>query len=197
MYVYKKLPQSHKGNQIASIALEQSRVLSRLIRIASALLAAAVFGLGFLLFPASALTQMQDPFWKLVAMMLGMMAVSLVHELLRGFLMRIFSGVKPILRYVGSYPQAACEAYFARPVQQVLNLVPPAAVIALAACFVLLAGSDSWRWVAWLVFTVAVCSQVGDVYVAWRLTQLPSDILVMNVGPTYLIYSAGKKEDEM
>ena len=68
--------------------------------------------------------------------------------------------------------------------------VPPVVVVAMAAAFVLLAGTDTWRWVAWLIFTVAVCSQVRDVYVALRLTQLPQDSLVMNVGSTYLVYSA-------
>lgn len=190
MKSYKKLPGSHKGRQIACIELERSRVLSRLIRILSAVLAVILFVIGYLLLPIQALTEMEAPFLKLVTMMLGMMAVSLVHELLRGFLMRLFSGVKPIIQYVGSYPQAACDAYFDRSAQQILNLLPPVVVVAMAAAFVLLAGTDTWRWVAWLIFTVAVCSQVRDVYVALRLTQLPQDSLVMNVGSTYLVYSA-------
>ena len=189
MAAYTKLPATHKGKVIACIELEKSRVLSRLIKTVSAVLAVILFVIGYLLMPIEALLGMEDLFFPLIVLMLGMMAVSLVHELLRGFLMRLISGEKPVIRYAGSYPHAACDAYFDRFSQQILNILPPIAVIAMALAFVLLAGSEGWKWIAWLIFTVAVCSGVRDAYVAWRLTMLPADILVMNVGPTYLVYS--------
>ena len=190
METCKKLPTSHKGNQIACIELERSPVLSRLIRVISAALALLFFLVGYLLFPLEALLEMDDVFVHLVTLMLGMMSVFLIHELLRGLLMRIFSGVKPIIRYVGSYPHAACEAYFGRTAQQIINIVPPV-VLALMLLVLLLTTADmSWKWMIWLILTVGVCSCVGDVYVTIRMMHFPEDILVQNVGPTYLVYSA-------
>lgn len=185
-----KLPASHKGKQIACIELEHSRVLSRLIKIVSVILAALIFLLGFLLLPSEALLEMDAAFVHLVSLMLGMMAVFLVHELLRGLLMRIFSGVKPIIRYAGSYPHAACEAYFGRNAQQVINILPPVAVVLMLTALLLSAGDATWKWIFWLMLTVGSSSFVRDIYVAARIMYLPEDILVMNVGPTYLIYSA-------
>ena len=193
-----KLPKSHKGKLIASIDLEKSAVLSRLIKIVSAVLAAIMFLAGYLLFPIDALLQMEDTFAHLVVLFFAMMSVFLLHELLRGFLMRLFSGVKPIIRYVGSYPQAACEAYFCRIHQQVINLLPLAVIISILLAIVLTTAEMSWKWIAWIALTVGICSYARDLYVAVRMMYMPKDILVMNVGPIYLIYSAtgeSKKEE--
>lgn len=185
-----KLPDSHKGNQIACIELEHSRVLSRLIKIMSVILAALIFLLGFLIFPAEALLEMDAAFVHLVSLMLGMMAVFLVHELLRGLMMRIFSGVKPIIRYAGSYPHAACDAYFGRNHQQMINIVPSVVLILMLVVLLLSAADATIKWILWLMLTVGASSFVRDIYVTVRIMYLPEDILVMNVGPTYLIYSA-------
>lgn len=193
-----KLPKSHKGKLIASIDLEKSAVLSRLIKIVSAVLAAVMFLAGYLLFPIDALLQMEDTFAHLVVLFFAMMSVFLLHELLRGFLMRLFSGVKPIIRYVGSYPQAACEAYFCRIHQQIINLLPLAVIISILLAIVLTTAEMSWKWIAWIALTVGICSYARDLYVAVRMLYMPKDILVMNVGPIYLVYSAtgeSKKEE--
>lgn len=195
METCKKLPKSHKGKQIACIELERSPVLSRLIKVISAVLAMLLFLVGYLLLPVEALLQMEDAFVHLVVLMLGMMSVFLVHELTRGLLMRVFSGVKPIIRYVGSYPHAACEAYFGRTAQQVINIVPPVVIVAMLLVLLLTTADMSWKWMIWLILTVGICSCVGDVYVALRMMHMPEDILVMNVGPTYLIYSASAPEE--
>ncbi len=191
-----KLPKSHQGNQIACIELDQSPVLSRLIKIVSAVLALVLFLIGYLIFPVNALLEMDNTFVHLTALMLGMMSVFLIHELVRGLLMRIFSGVMPIIRYAGSYPHAACEAYFGKKVQQIINLVPVAVLTCLLLILVLTTADMSWKWIAWLTLTVGVCSYVQDLYVAVRMAHMPADILVMNVGPIYLVYSATAENQE-
>lgn len=191
-----KLPKSHKGRQIACIELEKSPVLSRLIKTASAILALLFFLVGYLIFPIEALLEMEAVFSHLVTLLLAMMSVFLFHELLRGFLMRLFSGVKPIVRYVGSYPQAACEAFFCKKHQQIINLLPLTAIFLMLLGIVLTTADMSWKWIAWLTLTVGVCSYVRDLYVAVRMMHLPEDILVMNVGPIYMIYSAAADQEK-
>lgn len=196
METCKKLPKSHKGNQIVCIELERSPVLSRLIKVVSAVLALLLFLIGYLIFPLEALLEMEDAFVHLVVLMLGMMSVFLIHELLRGLLMRIFSGVKPIIRYVGSYPHAACEAYFGRTAQQVINIVPPVVIFLMLLVILITTADMSWKWIVWMILTVGVCSCVGDIYVFIRMMHLPEDILVQNIGPTYLIYSAAAADTQ-
>ena len=192
-----KLPKSHKGKLIACIELEKTPVLSRLIKAVSAIEAILFFLLGYMLFPIDALLKMGDVFSHLVILFFGMMSVFLLHELLRGLLMRIFSGVKPLVRYVGSYPQAACEAYFCRRHQQIINLFPLTVIFMMLLAIVLTTADMSWKWIAWITLTVGVCSYVRDLYVAVRMMHMPKDILVMNVGPIYMIYSAtGEQQTE-
>ena len=152
----------------------------------------ALFGLGCLLMPPESLTEMEDVFEHLAVLMLGLMAVMLLRELVRGFLMRAFSGVKPIIRYAGSYPYAGCEAYFGRLQEWVICLAPIAVILAVTIGLMTSMPDDSWRWMIWIILTVGVCSCVGDLYVAARLTGFPHDILVRNVGPTYLVYGSRK-----
>lgn len=192
-----KLPKSHKGKQIACIELEKSPVLSRLIKTVSAVLALLFFLVGYLIFPIDALLEMENAFLHLTVLLLAMMSVFLVHELMRGVLMRLFSGVKPIIRYVGSYPQAACQAYFCKRHQQILNLFPLLVITAMLLAIVLTTADMTWKWIAWITLTVGICSYARDLYVAVRMIYLPKDILVMNVGPVYMIYSAtGEYEEE-
>ena len=190
-----KLPKSHKGRQIACIELEKSPVLSRLIKTASAVLALLFFLVGYLIFPIEALLEMENAFLHLTVLLLAMMSVFLVHELMRGVLMRLFSGVKPIVRYVGSYPQAACQAFFCNRHQQIINLLPLMVITLMLLAIVLTTADMSWKWIAWITLTVGICSYVRDLYVAVRMIYLPGDILVMNVGPVYMVYSATGEEE--
>lgn len=194
METCKTLPKSHADNMLACIELERSQILSRLIKIISLILMLALFGLGCLMMSPESLSNMEDVFEHLAVAMLGMMAVMLLRELTRGFLMRVFSGVKPILRYAGAYPHVGCEAYFGRIHEWMICIAPVVLILALTICLMLSMPDDSWRWMVWIILIVGVCSCVGDLYVALRLFSYPADVLVRNVGPTYLLY--GKREQD-
>ena len=192
---YTKLPESHKGKQIARIELERSKVLSRLIKTVQAVLAVLLLAIGCLFLAPSELTNMKDPFEHLTALMLGMISVSIVQELTRGFLMRIISGVKPTLRFSGAYLHAGCEAYFPRREEQLLNLSPLLFFTVVLLIIFFSVPDVSWKWMVWIVFTVNICFGVGYGYASMRFAQMPADILVMNLGPTYLVYSAHTDEN--
>ena len=188
--VYSKLPKSHEGKQLARIELERSKVLSRLIKTVQAVLAVVLLAAGCLFLSPSELTDMKDPFEHLTALMLGMLSVSIVQELTRGFLMRVISGIKPTLRFSGAYLHAGCEAYFPRREEQVLNLTPLLFSTVVLLILFFSVQDISWKWMVWIVFTVNICFGVGYGYASMRFAQMPEDILVMNLGPTYLVYSA-------
>ncbi len=195
MKTFTELPPSHQGKQIACIALEQSKVLSKLLKTVQALLAAALFAAGCLFLPPNALTGMTEPFEHLSALMLGMLSLSIVQELLRALLMRLFSGVRPVLRFSGAYLHAGCEAYFGRRQEQIINLAPVIVVPAFLLALFLSTADASWKWMVWIVLVVAICLSVGYCYASMRFQQLPDDILVQNVGSTYLVYSARGQEE--
>lgn len=191
MKVCTELPKSYQAEPVACIELEKSRLLSRLIKTVQAVLAVVLLFVGGLMLPFSALTEFSDPFEHLAALMLGMLSVSIVQELGRGLLMRLFSGVKPVLRFAGAYLHAGCEAYFPRREEQIVNLLPPllTAIVILVLFFT--TADATWRWMIWIILIVDLCFCVGYGYASLRFTQLPEDILVQNVGSTYLVYSAG------
>lgn len=181
-----------KGEQIACIELEKSKVLSRLIKTVSAVLAVLLIAVGCLFLPVNELTNMSEPFEHLFVLMLALFSVSIVHELIRGFLMRVLSGVKPVIRFSGSYLHAGCEALFSRKKEQLLNLAPLVLMTAACVVFLLTVADNSWKWMVWIVLTVSLCTCVGDVYASVRFMQMPSDILIENIGATYLVFSPKK-----
>ena len=189
MKVYTKLPESHQDKLLARIELERSVILSRLLKTIQAVLVVALLAIGCLFLPPEKLTNMSEPFEHLSVLMLGMLSVSIVQELLRGVLMRIISGVRPSLRFAGAYLYAGCEAYFPRREEQILNLLPLFLTTILLVILFLLTGDMSWKWIIWIILIVDICFGIRYAYASMRFSQMPDDILVMNLGPTYLVYS--------
>ena len=190
-----ELPKSYRGNRIACIELEKSKYLSRLLKTVQAVIAVLMIFAGCLLMPPAALTGMSEPFEHLSVLMLGMISVSIILELTRGLLMRLFSGVKPVLRFTGAYLHAGCPAYFDRKNEQLINLLP-SLLLTVALIILFLSTKDmSWKWIVWIILTVSVCFSIGYAYASIRFQQLPDDVLIQNVGSTYLVYSAKKQED--
>ena len=191
-----ELPKTYRDNRIACIELEKSKYLSRLLKTVQAVLAVLMLFAGCLLMPPAALTGMSEPFEHLSVLMLGMISVTIVLELLRGFLMRIFSGVRPVLRFTGAYLHAGCQAYFDRKSEQLINLLP-SFLLTVALIILFITTTDmTWKWIVWIILTVSVCFSIGYAYASIRFQQLPDDILIQNVGSTYLVYSAEAQSDQ-
>lgn len=190
-----ELPKSYRGNRIACIELEKSKYLSRLLKTVQAVIAVLMIFAGCLLMPPAALTGMSEPFEHLSVLMLGMISVSIILELTRGLLMRLFSGVKPVLRFTGAYLHAGCPAYFDRKNEQLINLLP-SLLLTVALIILFLSTKDmSWKWIVWIILTVSVCFSIGYAYASIRFQQLPDDVLIQNVGSTYLVYSAKMQDN--
>ena len=185
-----KLPPSHQGRLLARIELEKSKLLARLIKTVQAVLAVVLLAAGGLFLPFSALTELPEPFEHLFVLMLGMLSVSILQELTRGFLMRIFSGVKPVLRFTGAYLHAGCEAYFDRQSEQIINLSPVVLPAAILIILLFSVSDPSWKWMVWIILIVELCFSVGYGYASMRFQQMPQDIFVQNIGSTYLVYSS-------
>ena len=166
-----------------------------MLKTVQAVIAVLMIFAGCLLMPPAALTGMSEPFEHLSVLMLGMISVSIILELTRGLLMRLFSGVKPVLRFTGAYLHAGCPAYFDRKNEQLINLLP-SLLLTVALIILFLSTKDmSWKWIVWIILTVSVCFSIGYAYASIRFQQLPDDVLIQNVGSTYLVYSAKMQDN--
>lgn len=189
MEIHTKLPKTYRKTPIAYIETERSRILSKLIKIWSAMLTLLLFALGSLFMPLEQLTDMDDVFEHLVVVMLGMIAITILHEWFRAGAMWFFSGVKPVVHFAGMYPHAGCEAFFDRKSETAVCLIPLVLTLVITLIPMFLMPDASWMWMVWIIMTVGVCSGVSDVYMAIRMTKLPKEILVENVGATFLVFA--------
>ena len=176
--------------------LEKSRVLSRFIKIIQAVVAVIMFIIACLIIGTDGLTEMDEVAFHIVVMMLGMIGYSILHELVRGFMMRFFSGIKPIFRFSGPYAHAGCPAYFCKNHELVIQMLPIIVTVILSAVAMIKAPDASWLWVFYLILMVCAAGSVTDIYVIARMLKRPADILIQNVGSTYVFFEKNQNKGD-
>lgn len=184
-----ELPSGYEAS--ISIEIEKSKILSRFIKTIQVVLAVIMFGAASVIMGTDGLTQMDEVAFHLVILMLGMMSYTILHELIRGFLMRGFSGQKPIFRFSGPYAHVGSPAYFSKGHELAIMIIPVVVTVALSVFGMCKTSDMSWMWVFYLILMVCVAGSVSDIYVIVRVIRESSDILIQNVGSTFVIF---KKE---
>lgn len=49
---------------------------------------------------------------------------------------------------------------------------------------------DSWAWIVYFIQIINISGAAGDIYVTYKMSRLPADILVNDVGVSMTVYSA-------
>lgn len=187
---FAELPEKYL--QILEIDLQKNKRLAILLNGASLLVAAAMiipvlfFKSVTLLFDMSNMTMY---FVRFGVILLGLVAYMILHELVHGIFMKVFSGVKPTYGFTGLYAYAGSTAYFCKKSYIIIALAPVViwgAALSVLRDFV----PDSWFWVVYFIQVCNVSGAVGDFYVTIKFTGLPKDILVNDSGTSMRVYSA-------
>ena len=122
---------------------------------------------------------------KLAAMSVGMV----LHELVHGILMKKFSGVKPKYGFTGLYAYAGSTAYFDRK-HYIIIALAPIVIWGIVLAVLQFAVPDSWAWIVYFIQIINISGAAGDIYVTYKMSRLPADILVNDVGVSMTVYSA-------
>ena len=126
----------------------------------------------------------------LAVMMAGIFGILLVHELIHGLCFKFVAGGKPKYGHkLPFYLYAACEnRYICKKHYYVIALAPLAVLTALLALVCVLT-PQSWFWVPYFVLIMNACGCTGDIYVAFLLTRIPKDALMIDSGVAMQIFS--------
>ena len=132
----------------------------------------------------------------LAVMMIGMFGILLLHELVHGLCFRFVAGGRPKYGHkLPFYLYAACEnRYICKKHYYVISLAPLVVLTALLAGVCALV-PQAWVWVPYLALIMNAAGCTGDIYVAFLLTRMPGDVLMIDSGIAMQIYSkqgAGK-----
>lgn len=128
---------------------------------------------------------------RLAAIIVGIFLYIILHELVHGIFMKRFSGIKPHYGFTLMYAYAGSTAYFNKKHYIIIALAPIVIwgiVLTIINCFV----PATWFWVVYFIQIMNISGAAGDMYVTYKFSKMPKDILVHDSGVAMTVYSATK-----
>jgi len=121
-------------------------------------------------------------------LLVGIVLYMVLHELVHGVFMRHYSGVKPTYGYKGVYAYAGSQAYFNKRTYIIIALAP-VVVWGIVLLILNLTAGPEWFWMIYLIQMTNISGAAGDMYVTWRFSGMPKDILVQDSGVAMKVYA--------
>ncbi len=125
---------------------------------------------------------------RFAALLVGMVAYIILHELVHGVAMKICGTKKIKYGFTGMYAFAGSEDCYNKKAYIFIALAPVVlwgAVLAVINLFV----TPAWFWVVYIIQISNISGAAGDFYVTLKFSRLPKDILVRDNGTAMTVYS--------
>ena len=184
------LPEGYEP--MLSVDLQKNKRLAVLVNALALVIAAVLMVLGIVRRPIE--VEIGDPtlFWRLFALAGGYIVYIVLHELVHGVFIRIFSGKRAKYGFTGMYAYAGSDAYFAKYPYLIIALAPVVIWGAVLAALCALV-PPAWFWVVYFVQIGNLSGAAGDFYVTLRFLRLPREILVRDYGVGMTVFYKGEK----
>ena len=185
------LPEGYQ--EILSIDLQKDKKLAKIVNGLAAIIMVVMGVAMHFVVPISTLFDMSQGIvnylFRFGGLIVAMIVYMIGHELVHGITMKAYGCKKVNYGFTGMYAFAGSEWYFPKKSYLVIALAPIVVwgVILLILNFLIPA---QWFWVVYFIQIMNVSGAAGDLYVTWRFTKLPKDILVKDVGVSMTVYSA-------
>ncbi len=191
MNALQQLPPGYR--ELLSIDLQKDKKLALLINGIALILGAVMVGLMqpfvsfFTLFD---MTQgLLAYFLRFLVLLAGIILYMILHELVHGITMKAFGTQKVRYGFTGLYAFAGSDDFYNKKSYVVIALAPVliwGVVLLLLNCIV----PASYFWVVYFIQIANISGAAGDIYVTWKFSRLPQDILVQDNGVSMTVYSA-------
>ena len=132
---------------------------------------------------------------KYIALLVGYVAYIFLHEAVHGIAMKHYCEAKVNYGLTGMYAYAGSEGYYCRKDYIVIALAPIAVWGIVLAILNFMVPTD-WFYVVYLIQIGNISGAAGDLYVTWRMSKLPADILVKDTGISMTAYSREAVEEQ-
>lgn len=184
------LPESY--TQIFEVDIQKNKRLSVMINVAAVIIGIAMAVPAAFIVPFFELFDMSQGLLmyslRFLALMLGLLAYIILHELTHGVAMKICGSKKVKYGFTGLYAFAGSEDYYSKGSYIFIALAPVVlwGVILAVICPFL---PPSWFWVAYIIQISNISGAAGDFYVTVKFSRFPADILVQDSGVGMRVYS--------
>ena len=191
MKAYTELPRGYR--EIDSIDLQKNKKLSLLVN-GVALLIALVMAIPMhFVVPMTTLFDMSQGygayFLRFGVLMAAIVVYMVLHELVHGITMKMCGTKKIKYGFTGVYAFAGSNDYYDKRSYIVIALAP-IVVWGVVLLVLNLLVPVQWFWIVYWVQVSNISGAAGDLYVTYRFSRLPQDILVQDYGVGMTVYSA-------
>ena len=186
------LPEGY--NEIYSVNLQKDKKTAVILNVVGGVICAAILALGHFCFvPFSEFGGSGENLFldllPMLAMIVGVFAYIVLHELTHGAVMKLFGAKKLRFGFTGLYAYAGSETdYFGKSVYILVALAPLVfwgVVLTVLLIFV----PRNWFWTVYFIQMMNISGAVGDLFVTFKFMKMPKDILVMDTGVGMTVYS--------
>lgn len=191
MRAYTELPSGYR--EIDSIDLQKNKKLSLLVNgVALFIVLLMVIPMHFVV-PMTTLFDMSQGygayFLRFGVLMAAIVVYMVLHELVHGIAMKMCGTKKIKYGFTGVYAFAGSNDYYDKRSYIVIALAP-IVVWGVVLLVLNLLVPVQWFWIVYWVQVSNLSGAAGDLYVTYRFSRLPQDILVQDYGVGMTVYSA-------
>ena len=195
MKAYTELPRGYR--EIDSIDLQKNKKLSLLVN-GVALLIALVMAIPMhFVVPMTTLFDMSQGygayFLRFGVLMAAIVVYMVLHELVHGITMKMCGTKKIKYGFTGVYAFAGSNDYYDKRSYIVIALAP-IVVWGVVLLVLNLLVPVQWFWIVYWVQVSNISGAAGDLYVTYRFSRLPQDILVQDYGVGMKVCSRTEEE---
>ena len=182
---YVNLPNDYR--EILQIDLQKDKRLAIIVNGLALLITIVMVVVGHFYVPFTELLDGTNGiYWG--AIFVGMIVYMVLHELVHGITMWAYSKQKPFYGFTGMYAYAGSNAYFNKKSYLIIGLAP-IVVWGIVLLVLNLIFKQTWFWVIYFIQIGNISGAAGDLYVTYRFSKLPKDILVKDIGVNMTVYS--------
>lgn len=187
---YAELPEGY--SHVFTLNLQKNKKTALIINLAAVVIMVIMAGIGLLICPLSEFFSFESGtavYWlRLIALIAGYFAYVILHELVHGITMKRYGSKTVKYGFTGMYAFAGSQDYFAKKPYLVIALAP-VVFWGIVLLVLNLLVPMSWFWVVYFVQMGNISGAAGDLYVTWKFSKLPKDILVKDTGVEMTVYS--------
>ena len=187
------LPENY--SKIFDIDLKENKKMAAIVNVGAVAIAVVMVLVAMRFHSIGMLFEMSDGFGayiaRFVTVMLGSLAYIIIHELVHGFFMKRFSGMKPKYGYTFVYAYAGSEAYFNKR-DYIIIALSPIVILGIVIAIINALVPETWFWVIYFIQICNISGAAGDLYVTAKLLKQPADILVNDSGVAMQVYAPEK-----
>lgn len=175
-----------------SVDLQKNKKIALLVNVMAILIGVIMAVPMHFVVPISTLYSMDQGFFnyilRFVVLLVSMVGYMILHELIHGVAMKICGTKKVKYGFTGLYAFAGSDDYYNKKAYIFIALAPVVLwglIIAIINCFI----PVEWFWVVYIVQIINISGAAGDLFVTFKFSRFPKDIIVKDYGVGMTVYS--------